>query len=152
MRCEKREREARHRAASHSLSPKKLGSLPAKWGCLHFLWGGSPSFLMADELCNFYSHASEQNSTQVWIEKSRGVFFFFGAGLTSLNRQPRGELSPSNCVSKRVTILSERQKCEHGQKLEEKKNKPQEGSSEHPTIKQEILKSEKEKEKKGISK
>lgn len=76
-------------------------------------------------------------------------FFFFVARLTSLNGQPRGELSPSNCVSTRVTVLFERQKCEHGQKLEER-NKPQEGSSEHPTIKQEILKSEKEKEKKAF--
>lgn len=53
-------------------------------------------------------------------------FFFFGAGLTSLNRQPRRELSPNDCVLLRVTIFRERQKCEHGQKLG-KKTDPKKG-------------------------
>lgn len=72
--------------------------------------------------------------------------------LASLYTQPKRGLIPSDRVYMRVTILIERQKCEHGPKLEGEKKKNQEGSSEHPTIKQEILKSEKERGKKGISK
>lgn len=72
--------------------------------------------------------------------------------LTFLNTQPKRGLIPGDRVYTRVMILIERQKCEHGPKPEGGKKRPQEGSSEHPIMKQEIRESEKEREgRKGIS-